>query len=203
MEKFEFGSVEIFSTYHKKSKCFLVHQKGVDQYLLIDTMWTNSYGKLSELLAEVGASFSEIKAIICTHIHMDHAGLAGRLNANGVPWLVTEKQLPMFDYLNGIFSDPKHDKRGDYVPMDASKVDLITSSVLADLSSRLGLQVEIVETPGHTDDSLSVIINGEIAFVGDLPDNSKDEALTQASWAKLDALKLKYIFSSHHELEQK
>ncbi len=55
--------------------------EGTDGWVLIDTGWYDqeSFDALAEHLKNIGVGFKEINLIICTHIHPDHFGLAGKL----------------------------------------------------------------------------------------------------------------------------
>ncbi|MDR0845880.1 MAG: MBL fold metallo-hydrolase [Lactobacillales bacterium] len=177
------SKIEIIETQHKLSKMFLVRREGAAKWLMIDAMWSNSLKKFEAL----GISEGEISALIVTHIHADHLGLAKKLD---VRWLGTAEERERLEYINGWFADPSHDKRGDWIHINEEDVELIAQQNLAEISAEIGLSIEIEATPGHTPDSLSVIVSDgdiKIAFVGD---------------ADLTDLKTKvdYVQQSHHEM---
>ncbi|MEL7658773.1 MAG: hypothetical protein AAGU75_23015, partial [Bacillota bacterium] len=69
-----------------------------------------------------------------------------------------------------------------------------------------GKQVKLFETPGHTDDSLSFIVNDTIAIVGDVmvnafgnifPPFADDEEAVKISWRKLLDTQCELFCPSH------
>ena len=67
----------------------------------------------------------------------------------------------------------------------------------------LGIDGEIIYTPGHSDDSISLILDEGIALVGDLYDlNSaitfNDEKINN-SWNKILSHNISKIYYGHHE----
>lgn len=55
--------------------------RGREGYLLVDSGWNTpeSFDELSRGLREIGASVKDITQIVCTHVHPDHYGMAGRI----------------------------------------------------------------------------------------------------------------------------
>jgi ribonuclease/clavin/mitogillin len=66
---------------------------------------------------------------------------------------------------------------------------------------RLGIEGEIIHTPGHSDDSVSLILDEGIAFTGDLPGLAwaGEDSIHQVelSWKSLRALNAKTIYPGH------
>jgi glyoxylase-like metal-dependent hydrolase (beta-lactamase superfamily II) len=65
----------------------------------------------------------------------------------------------------------------------------------------LGMAGEIIATPGHSDDSVSLVLDDGNAWIGDLtpPAMADDEnrEVVAASWAKLAGLHVKRVYSGH------
>jgi glyoxylase-like metal-dependent hydrolase (beta-lactamase superfamily II) len=55
--------------------------RGRDGFLLIDSGWNtpDSFAELSRGLRQIGADVKDIAQIVCTHVHPDHYGMAGRI----------------------------------------------------------------------------------------------------------------------------
>jgi endoribonuclease LACTB2 len=66
---------------------------------------------------------------------------------------------------------------------------------------QLGIAGEIVHTPGHSDDSVSLILDTGVAFTGDLPPPSMvaDDArpIVAESWLRLWARGVRQIYPGH------
>jgi glyoxylase-like metal-dependent hydrolase (beta-lactamase superfamily II) len=64
----------------------------------------------------------------------------------------------------------------------------------------LGLAGEIISTPGHSDDSVTLILDEGFAFTGDLPPLfmvAEEDHVTRGSWDKIYQHKVTRIFPAH------
>ncbi|MGZ9226806.1 MAG: MBL fold metallo-hydrolase, partial [Anaerolineales bacterium] len=64
----------------------------------------------------------------------------------------------------------------------------------------IGLDGEILSTPGHSDDSVTLVLDEGLAFTGDLPPRfmvSEEDHVTQESWNKIYQHKITRIFPAH------
>jgi glyoxylase-like metal-dependent hydrolase (beta-lactamase superfamily II) len=132
--------------------------------------------------------------LLCTHYHPDHAGLAEELKRLGVRLLVFETQsdaiVAMCEYLRAKAQSVPVSGRGMVeVGLDGSRM----------LLAGLGIRGEIVSTPGHTDDSVSLVLDGGLAFTGDLPPPMIGEAgsVIRQSWSKLRARGVQRVLPGH------
>jgi glyoxylase-like metal-dependent hydrolase (beta-lactamase superfamily II) len=62
------------------TRCYLLKCTG--GYLLIDVYYPGYYAKFEKKLAKIGIAASEIKYVLLTHHHDDHAGFAAELVRN-------------------------------------------------------------------------------------------------------------------------
>ena len=140
-----------------------------DGVALIDTGW-NHPDIVAALTAALG-SFERITAIICTHSHYDHYGLAGKLREwSGAPVLLGSEELPN---LSGVLDAEGYERSsalarermtlhgagsllaasdGNYERVLARGPWVLPDRVLAD-GERIELRTRVLEaklTPGHT-----------------------------------------------------
>lgn len=171
--------------------------------LLVDLGWPGTLGLMRSRLERMDVPLAEVRYGLATHYHPDHAGLAEELKRAGVPLLVLAPQVPAI----GRLKDQVKPEDGYVEIRPEGNVEISfeeSRSVLAEI----GIAGEIVPTPGHSDDSVSLVLDDGSAFTGDLPlpglGFGDDEALVQASWARLRALGATRAYPGHgpiHDLE--
>ena len=166
--------------------------------LMVDAGWSGSLPALKNQLKRYGLDLAAIRYVMLTHHHPDHAGLAQELKqASGARLVILEKQVPFLEDLNafmvgkGLHHEPVRINEGDLVLKSSNRADL----------ARIGVRGEIVETPGHSDDSVSLVLDSGMAFTGDLhpPDFVAGEArqATCQSWKKLVGMDARIIYPAH------
>jgi glyoxylase-like metal-dependent hydrolase (beta-lactamase superfamily II) len=164
--------------------------------LLVDLGWPGTFDTLRANLARKDVPLSEIRYGLATHYHMDHAGLAQELKLAGVPLLVVSGQEPAIPLLK------RHMKPEDRF-VDITLHDNVT---IAAENSRaflagIGIAGQIVHTPGHSDDSVSLLLDSGAVFTGDLthPAVVTEETAAEVarSWARLRDLGATTIYPGH------
>jgi ribonuclease/clavin/mitogillin len=164
--------------------------------LLIDVGWPSTLPKLLAMLKRKDILLQDIRYLLVTHYHPDHAGLAQEMKAKGVRLIVLEQQLPAIPILKTYMKPINH-----YV--DITLHDNLVMSVHESRAflKRIGIAGEIVRTPGHSDDSVSLALDAGAAFTGDLPppgfvDERASDSVRQ-SWDALRALHVRLIYPGH------
>ncbi len=164
--------------------------------LLVDVGWPGTLPKLQASLKRKGLALKDLNYLFVTHYHPDHAGLVQELKDRGVKHIVLEQQLPAIPLLK------------TYMKPDSGYVDIRIQDSLhvATPKSRawlmgVGLSGEMVSTPGHSEDSISLVLDDGMAFTGDLPlpdmvDEDKVDMVRQ-SWARLRELNVRTIYPGH------
>lgn len=155
--------------------------------ILIDTDWA---GKLSEFYKEIKnneIAISDISCILITHYHPDHMGVVSELMEIGIRLVVIDIQQDFIHYSDKIF---QRDKRLNYKPIIDENADIITCAESREYLKKFGIDGEIIHTPGHSDDSISVILDEGVAIVGDLDpidvvDGYEDNKELKDSWKKV------------------
>ena len=169
--------------------------EGRDGKLLIDCGWPGTLPKLRATLKRKGIALNEIKHLLVTHFHPDHAGLVQDLKLQGIQFIVLDCQtacIPSFaEYFKG--------KNLPYIPITQDDNLAIDLGKSREFLARLGLRGEILHTPGHSDDSVTLILDEGYAFTGDLHPSfmSIEDSKTHESWEKIRQHKITRIFPGH------
>ncbi len=161
--------------------------------LLVDAGW--DWNEFSAQLKTYRVQVADIRYILFTHNHPDHAGLVQQIKElSGAKLLIHARQIPYLPELAAYAA-----KKGGILPVRVDKNDLISPS-RQDLA-RIGIAGEIVETPGHSEDSISLVLDSGKAFIGDLAlpglVSEEQSAQTCASWKTLLGLRASTFFHSH------
>jgi glyoxylase-like metal-dependent hydrolase (beta-lactamase superfamily II) len=171
---------------------YLVGEGG--RYVLFDCGWQDSFPVIKAAMREYGVGFGQLIGVFVSHFHPDHAGTVELLRRHGVKPLILACQTPHIDWLNAFFAAPKNDPRGDYVTLDRNDVTPLSFAEARELLRENGIDGEIIHTPGHSEDSVSLIIGGS-AFIGDL---QRYDGV--ASWEALRQRGLTNIYAGHQVL---
>lgn len=178
-----------------RSTNFWVVSAGTSR-VLVDLGWPGTIATMRANLARMGVPLKEIKFGLATHYHIDHAGLAQDLKLAGVPLLVADVQVEWIPRMKA------HIKPEDHftdITMHDNKVIALSES-RAVLKS-IGVDGQILHTPGHSDDSVSLLLDDGSVFTGDLTHplfvTEAEEAITNASWDRLRAHGAEMVYAGH------
>ena len=163
--------------------------------LLVDAGWAGSLPAMKGGLKRYGISPAEIRYVMLTHHHPDHAGLTQEVKRlTGARLIIHQCQIPFLADLKGFYQ-----KQGGYEPIMVEKTDLVITDSGRMTLAALGVAGELVVTPGHSDDSVTLVLDEGSAFVGDLhlPHQAVDDTLTCESWRKIIALGARTIYHAH------
>jgi ribonuclease/clavin/mitogillin len=164
--------------------------------LLVDLGWPGTFDTLRANLERKGVPLSEIRYGLATHYHMDHAGLAQELKLAGVPLLVVSGQESAIPLLK------RHMKPTDRF-VDITLHDNVTITVERSRAflAGIGIDGQVVHTPGHSDDSVSLLLDDGAVFTGDLtpPALATEETAVDVarSWARLRELGATTVYPGH------
>ncbi len=164
--------------------------------LLVDLGYPGSMGTLRARLKQKDIPLSEIRYAFATHYHIDHAGLAQELKLAGVQLLVLENQLPAIPLMKQFTKPQDH-----YVDISLEGNLTIPYSASRSLMAEIGIPGEILPTPGHSDDSATLLLDDGSAFTGDLtvPELAWGVAaeVVQASWKLLKEHGVQRVYPGH------
>lgn len=139
--------------------------KGTEKYILFDTDWAGTFERFCQAIKSIGIQIQDIEYLFLSHFHPDHMGIAGQLAELGIKIVVVDIQKNFVHFSDEIFVK---EKNKSFIPIDDAKVILISIDESRSFFEKLGIQGEIIETPGHSDDSVSIWLDDGMLLVGDL-----------------------------------
>lgn len=162
--------------------------------LLVDIGWPGTMGAMKANLKRMGVPLAEIRYALATHYHIDHAGLAEEFKREGVPLLVLQVQLAAIPSMRAFTKARDHYLE---ITMDGNVVSCQESREL--LHQKIGLCGEILPTPGHSRDSVSLLLDDGSVFTGDLPPEvyAWDNPVALASWRLLRERGARLVYPAH------
>ena len=147
---------------------------GADGVTLIDPGPTSCLPALEAGLGERGLALRDVKTLLLTHIHLDHAGAAGTIveRVPGVRVYVHERGAPhMIDpskllaSATRLYGDRMDLLWGAFEPVPADRVTALTGGERLELA---GTTVGVAYTPGHAKHHVSYLDEHTgMAYVGD------------------------------------
>lgn len=186
----------IYELHYDNTNTYII--SGTKGMIMFDTGWAGTFMKMCKALGEQKLKLMDIKYLVISHFHPDHMGLAGELAQQGITVVVLENQKDFVHAADYVF---ERDKRFAYVPVNDDHVKHLSFEESRAFLQELGIDGEIIPTPGHSDDSVSLMLDSGDIFVGDLYPlyelEVHDESGVQESWSRILASKPKRIFYGH------
>ena len=166
-----------------RSTHFWVISAGTSR-LLVDLGWPGRWGELAANLRRMDIPLKEIHYGLATHYHIDHAGAAQDLKNAGVSLLVMDLQVDAIPVMK-TWIKPED----NYTEITTHDNRVIACGESRALLAQIGIAGEILPTPGHSDDSVSLLLDNGAVFTGDLTRPGfiacEDPAVVAASWRLL------------------
>ena len=164
--------------------------------LLVDLGWPGKAAALFANLERMGVPLSEIRYGLATHYHIDHAGAAQDLKNKGVPLLVMQEQVDAIPLMKQFIKPADN-----YTEIRTHDNVVIPTGESRAFLKRVGIEGEILHTPGHSDDSVTLVLDIGCAFTGDLTMESmvatEDPAVVARSWQLLRDRRVSTIYPGH------
>ena len=164
--------------------------------LLVDCGWPDTLAQFVAELKRKGIAPTEIKYILATHFHPDHAGLVEEFKERGARLILLESQLSA---MQPPATQP-HSRMPPFITVSPVNIILLKFAESRQFLSSLGLAGEIISTPGHSDDSITLILDEGYAFTGDLPPRMnvpEEDHVTRASWDRIYRHNVTRIYPAH------
>lgn len=212
----------------KYTRCYLIPVG--TKYILIDTGYEFEWARFSKQLNRLNIPITAISHLILTHHHDDHAGLVVRLVEENPSIIVVVSKIGAQFLLQGKHVHPtgsgyinrrvafllwfksKFDKRWTHTfpAYQHRPSDVLIEGTIKLKDIGIDLDGIIVETPGHSEDSISLVLDDGQCICGDAASNFLGFAGTKNaaiwidnwdefynSWEKLITLNVKQIYPSH------
>ena len=164
--------------------------------LLIDIGWPGTMGELRAQLRRMDVALHQLRYALATHYHIDHAGLGQELKLAQVPLLIVDVQLPWVEEMK------RWTKPADrYVPITTDDSVVVDAGQAEQRLRDIGIDATVLHTPGHSDDSVSVVMEDGRVFTGDLPslDHAEPDRtdLVAVSWRDIIAVGGHEVYPAH------
>ncbi len=141
-------------------------------FAMIETGPGSTLSILKQSIAALGFDLANLKAILVTHIHLDHAGAAGQLasetgailyvHERGAAHLIDPSRL--LASAERIYGDKMQILWGTILPAPKENVVALSGGERLKI---LGHDVDVIYTPGHASHHVSFLVDGETMFTGD------------------------------------
>ena len=164
--------------------------------LLVDLGWPGTFSALTANLDRMDVPMREIAYGFATHYHMDHAGAAQDLKNAGMRLIVFDIQLPFVEPMARVMKTSDR-----YTPISLNDNVVVAVDAGRAILSSLGIEGEFVHTPGHSDDSVSLVLADGSVFMGYLTwpgfATPEDVDAVAASWDLLRSRGAKQVYAGH------
>lgn len=167
--------------------------------LLIDTDYAGTLPAFFKALKAASLEIKDISHVMATHYHPDHVGLIGELQQLGVKLLLIDLQKDHVHFADPIFAK---EVRLRHKPADEALAEVISCGESRSFLGKLGIAGEIIHTPSHSPDSVSLILDCGEVFAGDLEPieylyaYDKNPAL-EKDWEKILSYNFSHIYYAH------
>ena len=165
---------------HGNTNMFFI--QGNNGSLLFDTDYAGTLPAFYKAIKQKNITIKDIDYVLASHYHPDHVGIVSELMNQGVKLLLMDVQKEFVHYSDNIFARDKI----TYSPIDERQATVVSCEGSRDFLFNMGIQGEIIHTPSHSYDSISLVLDEGDCFVGDLEPLEYLEAYTENAPLKRD-----------------
>jgi len=177
---------------------YLLQNSRDDGLLAFDAGWPCSLHGYAKALKTTGFRFAQISWAMISHFHIDHAGLIRDFQDTGIECLVFENQFVTMEAMEELAAR-KYPAYRRIIPDGLTRIETADSRRYF---QSLGIQAEVIATPGHSDDSVTLITDEGEALIGDLPPFSQlmdDDLTSHRSYELIRSRGGMIMYPSHAE----
>lgn len=186
----------IYELHYASTNTYLI--EGTRGRLLFDTGWAGTFEAFCRAMGELRIPVQSIDTILISHYHPDHMGIAQEIADRGAVIAAADVQRSYIHAADDVFAK---DAKVHFQPIDDAKIRWITPGESREFLAELGIDGEIIATPGHSEDSITLALDDGSLFVGDLNplyELELHEGTTIAeSWDKLLMRKPRTVYYGH------
>jgi endoribonuclease LACTB2 len=184
--------MKIVNVGYRSVNCYLLITEKAK--LLIDVGWPGGMAELKSSMAREGYAVKDVTHVLVTHYHMDHGAIAQEMKTKGAKLIVLENQKAHLNEQKRFIKPPQvyHE-----ISLDGN-LDLVFKDSRTFLKT-LGIEGEIIATPSHAPDHVTLVLDEGIAFTGDLPPETASPPDSDAyrDWQQLRAHKVRRVYPAH------
>lgn len=169
---------------------YLIGDRDTGECVVVDPAWA-----VDELVGLVEGAGMRLVGALATHYHPDHAGLAEDLKLRGVRLIVLDQQVAAIPLLRSLIKP-----QTPFSEITLRDTIRLSAAASADFLRGIGIAGTIIGTPGHSDDSVTLVLASGEAFTGDLPGPSFDGAfgdVVTGSWRAIRAAGARTVYPGH------
>lgn len=184
--------MKILNVGYRSVNCYLIVTEKAK--LLIDVGWPGGMAELKSSMAREGYAVKDVTHVLVTHYHIDHGAIAQEMKTKGAKLIVMENQKAHLNDQKRFIKPPQvyHEIT------TCDNLDLAFKDSSAFLKT-LGIDGEIIPTPGHGPDHVTLVLAVGIAFTGDLPPENASPPDSDAyrDWQRMHSMGVKRLYPAH------
>ena len=188
--------MKIHELHYSNTNTYLI--EGNSGMLLFDTGWAGTFQAFCRAMGALGIPVQEIRYILISHFHPDHMGIAQEIADQGAVIIAPEVQKPFIHGADKVF---EKEKKSGFIPIRDEKVRFFSMAEGRSILAEIGIDGQILHTPGHSDDSISLCLDDGSVFVGDLNPLYELElhkgTQIECSWNLLQGMHPKKVYYGH------
>ena len=193
--------MQIRELHYSNTNTYLI--EGGNGKVLFDTGWAGTFPAFCQAMGAAEIPVQEVTHILISHFHPDHMGIVQEIADQGAVILAADVQKDHIHAADAVFAKEKGNR---FVPIKEEKVRFFRLADSRNVLSEIGISGCILHTPGHSDDSISLMLDSGELFVGDLNPLYELELHkgTQIgeSWERLLELHPKKVYYGHAKMAE-